>query len=150
MLDALKSYLLRVNERRKSLREGRRRTVYTIFHNANAMRLSFVTVENVRGEILLAWEDTLRIEAFKRDLYTVDLICLLIHLRDNRTLEIDEEMDGWKSLVDKLPEYLPGCQNFEQWFSAVAFPAFKPNITKIYQRDTGQNVSTKNVRLILH
>jgi len=64
----------------------------------------------------------------------MDLICLDIVLRDDRTLEVNEEMDGWKSLVDKLPEYLPGCQTLEDWFPPVVFPAFKTNRTIIYLR----------------
>lgn len=50
-------------------------------------------------------------------------------------MEINEEMSGWKSLVDKLPTYLPGCLTFEEWFEGVAFPAVKHNLKVIYQRD---------------
>ena len=135
MLEAFKSYLHRVRERQKSYRAGRRDTVYTIFHNANAMKLSFLSMTNERGEIVVAWQDTARVKAFKRDLYAVDLICLAILLKDNKAVEINEEMGGWESLIEKLPEYLPGCQKFEEWFTAVAYPAFKPNITVIYQRN---------------
>ncbi|HZE72360.1 MAG TPA: hypothetical protein VE135_22850 [Pyrinomonadaceae bacterium] len=92
-------------------------------------------MKNERGEIVVAWQDTVGIKAFKRDLYSVDLICLVILLKDNKAVEINEEMGGWESLVKKLPEYLPGSQRFEEWFSAVACPAFKPNITAIYQRN---------------
>lgn len=134
MLEAFKSYLHRVSERQKSYRAGRRKTVYTIFHNANAMKLSWLSIENERGEIVVAWQDTVLVKAFKRDLYAVDLICLVFLSKDEKAVELNEEMDGWESLVEKLHEYLPGCQKFEQWFSVVAFPAFKPNITQIYQR----------------
>lgn len=135
MLEAFKSYFHRVSERQKFYRQGRRRTVYKIFHNANAMRLSWLDWEDNKGELVVAWQDAVRIEAFKRDLYTVDLICLSVFLRDNKAVEIDEEMEGWESLVNRLPEYLPGCQKFEEWFQVVAFPAFKPNFTTIYRCD---------------
>lgn len=140
MLEGLKSYFHRLAERQKSYRAGRRGTVFTIMHNANAVKLSWLGLFNDRGEIVVAWQDVVRVEAFKRDLYSVDLICLAILLGD-KTVEINEEMDGWESLVDKLPEYLPGCQKFEQWFLVVAFPAFRPNFTVIYQRDE-KNVSS--------
>ena len=58
---------------------------------------------------------------------------LLFVLKDDKTLEINEEMEGWTSLVEKLPEYLPGCQKLEEWFLPVAVPAFKPNVTEIYK-----------------
>jgi hypothetical protein len=135
MPEGLKSYLHRVVERQKSYRQGRRRTVYKIFHNANAMKVSWRGVENDTGEIVIAWQDVVRVEVFKRDLYVVDLICVSLLLRDNKSVEINEEMEGWDSVVDKLPEYLPGCQKFAEWFQVVAFPAFKTNDTVIYQRD---------------
>ena len=85
--------------------------------------------------MVLAWEDTTCITAFKRDLYTVDLICLEVRLKENKTVELNEDMDGWESLVGHLPIYLPGCKNAEQWFETVAFPAFKPRLTVIYRRE---------------
>jgi len=134
MLEGFRSYLHRVAEKQKSYRQGRRRTVYKIFHTANAMKVSWLGVENDRGEIVIAWKDTVRVEAFKRDLYAVDLICLLVLLKDNKAVEINEEMEGFESLAGKLPEYLQGCQKFEEWFQVVAFPAFKENNTVIYER----------------
>ncbi len=119
-------------ERRKSRPVRPQRTVFTIFHNANALKLSWRGPSHDNGDFVIAWRDTIRIEVFKRDLLATDLICLTIVLSDDRTLEVNEEIDGWKSLVDKLPEYLPGCQTFEDWFPAVAFPAFKTNRTIIY------------------
>ena len=134
MLEVFKLYLHRASERQKSYRAGRRKTLYTIFHNANAMKLSWRSIEDESGEIVVAWRDTVLVKAFKRDLYAVDLICLVFLSKDDKAVELNEEMDGWESLVEKLPEYLPGCQKFEEWFSLVAFPAFKTNITPIYQR----------------
>jgi hypothetical protein len=132
MLEAFRPYLHRVRERQKSYRAGGREAVYTIFHNANAMKLSWSSIKNDRYELVVAWQDTVGVKAFKRDLYTVDLICLSILLKDNKAVELNEEMAGWESLVEKLPTYLPGCQQFAEWFSAVAYPAFKPNVTGIY------------------
>ena len=134
MLEGFRPYLYRVRERQKSYGGGRREAVYTIFHNANAMKLSWSSIKNEKYELVVAWEDTVGVKAFKRDLYTVDLICLAILLKHNQAVELNEEMTGWESLVEKLPTYLPGCQRFEDWFSAVAYPSFKPNVTDIYPR----------------
>ena len=135
MLNAFESYSHRVSERQKLGRPGRRRTVYRVFHNANAMKLSWLGLKNEKGELVIAWQDVVRVEAFKRDLYAIDLICLAFFFRDDKAMEINEEVDGWESLVSRLPEYLPGCQKFEEWFQVVALPAFKPNNTTIYQRN---------------
>ena len=138
MLTGLKSYFNRVYQRSKSLREGRRRTVYTITHDSDGMNVASLTIENETGTTSLHWRDVIRVEAFKRDLYAVDLICLAFILGDNTEIEIHEEMEGWKTLVTNLPEYLPGCQRFEEWFRPVAVPAFDLNLTVIYERDTAQ------------
>jgi hypothetical protein len=108
--------------------------VYEIAHDENHMNISWLTVENKRGSKSLTWNETISIKAFKRDLYVVDLICLGIELKDGSAIEINEEMGGFDSLVQKLPEYLPGCQTFGEWFQLVAFPAFQSNITAIFER----------------
>ena len=135
MLERFKSYSKRLSERLSVHSARRQRTVFTIFQNSKAVRLSWHGRANDRGEIVVAWADVIKIEAFKRDLLTVDLICLTISLRNNKTLELNEEMEGWELLVNQLPEYLPGCQTFAEWFLVVAFPAFKPNLTVIYSRN---------------
>lgn len=134
MLEAVKSYLHRVSERRKSYRAGRRSTVHTIEHDAEEMKLSWLTIENKRGELVVRWKDVVKLEAFKRDLFAVDLICLAICLNDNTVVEINEEMDGWEPLMLKLPEYLSRCKEYDGWFDVVAQPPFKENLTVIYRR----------------
>ena len=143
MLEVFKPYLHQVGERQKSDRAERRNTVFTIFHHANAMQLSWRSTENVNGGVVVSWRETVAVKAFKRDLYSADLICLSFQSMDNRTVEIDEEMGGWESLVEKLHVYLPGCQKFEEWFSVVAFPAFKPNVTAIYQRKVNPTTTSE-------
>ena len=108
--------------------------MYEIVHDENHMSVSWLTMENEKGSRLLTWDETISIKAFKRDLYAVDRICLLIGLKDGSGIEVDEEMSGWDSLVQKLPEYLPGCKSFGEWFQVVAFPAFQLNMTPIFDR----------------
>ena len=134
MLETIKSYLHRVSERRKSYRAGRRGTEYTIQHDADEMKLSWLTMENEQGELVLRWKDIVKLEAFKRDCFAVDLICLAMCLNDNTEVEINEEMNGWQPLMRKLPEYLSGCEKFDEWFDVVAQPPFKENLTIIYRR----------------
>ena len=98
------------------------------------MKQSWLTIENERSEIVVRWKNVVKLEAFKRDLVAVDLICLAICLNDNTEVEINEEMDGWEPLLRKLPEYLSGCEEFDRWFAVVAQPPFKENLTVIYRR----------------
>jgi hypothetical protein len=136
MLPLFKAYFGRLAERLSSSRTVARDRVYKIFHNANALKVSWAGPVNDTGEIVIAWRDIVRVEVFKRDMYAVDLICVTFHLSAEKSLEINEDMDGWESLMQKLPEYLPGCQTFGDWFTEVAFPAFKRNLKVIYRRQT--------------
>ena len=135
VLDSLKRYFHRIYERYKSQREGRTRTVFTVNHDMNGVAISSLTTENATRDTTFLWRDVLRIDAFKRDLYTVDVICLAFVLSDDTEVEIDEDMKGFPSLVQKLPEYVPGCQTWDQWFRPVAVPAFELNLTTIYQKE---------------
>jgi hypothetical protein len=109
--------------------------LFEITHNESHLNISWLTIENEKGNRLLTWDETISIKAFKRDLFAVDRICLVIELKDGVGIEVDEEMAGWDSLVQKLPEYLPGCKTFGEWFDIVAFPAFQLNMTPIFERD---------------
>jgi hypothetical protein len=135
MLNALQSYLHRVSERRKSYLAGRRGTACTIEHNADELKVAWLSMENERGEFALKWHEVVRLEVFKRDVWAVDLICLAIVLAENKEVEINEEMKGWEPLVRKLPEYLSGCKEFDDWYDVVARPPFKENLTVIYRHD---------------
>lgn len=123
-----------VKQRYQSHRDGRGKTVYEILHDADRLSISWLTGKNVSGNKSFQWDDAIVLTAFKRDLYVVDRICLEFELKDGEIIEVDEEMKGFDALVQKLPEYLPGCKSFDEWFEVVAFPAFKLNATQIFQR----------------
>jgi hypothetical protein len=83
---------------------------------------------------VMAWGDIVRAIAFKRDLITVDCICVQFTAGDGRTLEANEEMEGWESFINSMPEYLPGSKVWSECFSQVAFPAFTTNETVVFER----------------
>jgi hypothetical protein len=83
----------------------------------------------------LPWVEVKKAVVFKRDQYVVDRICLVFELSGSRTVEVNEDMDGWRPFIDQLPEYLPGAATFSEWFEDVAFPAFKTNERTIFQRN---------------
>lgn len=80
------------------------------------------------------WKDVTEIVAFKRDCWIVDLICFVIEINKTETLELNENMIGWKSLTDAIPHYLAGALAEDEWYTKVAVPAFKPCQTQIYSR----------------
>ena len=79
------------------------------------------------------WADVVMVMAFKRDLFTYDLICLAMDLTDGTWVEVDEEMEGFKELQETLPRVLRGLD--ADWWGKVAFPAFATNATTIWRSD---------------
>ena len=89
----------------------------------------------------IPWSTVASVVAFKRDCVTVDLICLAIQSDSGIALELNEEMPGWSALVIAIPEKLPGCPKFEEWFESVAFPGFGTNSRILFQK-SGNPVNT--------
>ena len=92
-----------------------------------------VSLETDTGISSVAWKDVDRISVYKVDLFAVDVICMGIE-SGNNSLNLDEDAEGWRELVEGLPEYLKGCAPFAEWFENVAFPAFDTNLFVIYER----------------
>jgi hypothetical protein len=82
----------------------------------------------------IPWETIESVFVYKQDLVIVDRVATLIKMDGDLDIEIDEEMEGWKELVDALPTHLPNCRDFSDWYMDVAFPAFEPKPTVIYKR----------------
>ena len=87
-----------------------------------------------RPAVRVAWGDVTRVTAFKRDLFSVDLVCLAFDAADGRRVEVDEELPGWVELLDALPRALPGALGREQVLGAVVQPPFATNETVVYSR----------------
>jgi hypothetical protein len=82
---------------------------------------------------LLKWNAVKTILAYKRDVYAYDLICVGFITSDG-TIEVNEEMQGWSQLVERLPSVLPGTPPFSDWWERVAQPPFALCMTTLFQR----------------
>jgi hypothetical protein len=81
----------------------------------------------------LRWAEVEEVHAYKRDLFTTDLICLAFKkLGKEEYYEIHEEMAGYHDLLDTLPRHLPKFTM--EWFVSVAVPAFEANHRVIWKR----------------
>ena len=86
---------------------------------------NFVTVATV------LFSEVKEVFAFKRDLFTLDMICFGFRTGDDGSYwEVDEEMSGYNDLL-KAVESKYGIK-LEHWFSKVAFPAFENNFTSLW------------------
>jgi hypothetical protein len=85
----------------------------------------------------LQWSEIEEVHAFKRDLFSTDLICLAFRRSGKEEYyEIHEEMAGCHNLMQVLPSRLPEFSL--KWFSAVADPAFKTNHQVVWRRAPSQ------------
>jgi len=78
--------------------------------------------------------DVNEVVAFKRDLFTEDLICVQItfgHGNHERTEEIHEEMRGFDEVMAHLARQLPGFDR--DWRMKVVKPAFEAIWTVLYR-----------------
>ena len=82
--------------------------------------------------VTFEWADVEEIHAFKRDLFTIDLICIAFLLGKKRVVEIHEEMVGYHDLQPGLQKKFPEIE--ANWFIEVAFPAFATNDRVIWRK----------------
>jgi len=81
----------------------------------------------------LRWDEVEEIHAYKRDLFTTDLICLAFKKSSkDQYYEIHEEMAGYYDLLEALPSRLPKFTL--EWIFTVAVPAFEANHQIIWKR----------------
>lgn len=91
----------------------------------------FSLAKSQREIFSLRWNDIQEIVAFKRDLFTTDLVCFSF-LTSDGSFEVNEEVPGFSSLESALEKELPGFDN--TWRYKVIKPAFAPNRTVIYRK----------------
>lgn len=91
-----------------------------------------ITWSNNTSRFVL-WKEITEIYAYKRDLYTVDMICLSIGLgKNNEAIEVNEEMLNLFELTKGFSQHLSGFDS--EWHTEVVLPSFKLNMRKIYDR----------------
>jgi hypothetical protein len=84
----------------------------------------------LRGErTAVDWSEVEEIWAFKRDLFTVDQICLQFKLTERPPVLVTEDDEGFSALEDALQK-LPLAES--KWREKVTFPAFAENQMRIY------------------
>ncbi len=92
----------------------------------------FSVAKSQREIFSLRWNDIQEIVAFKRDLFTTDLVCFSFSTSD-ASFEVNEEVRGFSSLESALGKELPGFDN--TWRYKVIKPAFAPNRAVIYRKN---------------
>jgi hypothetical protein len=79
------------------------------------------------------WADISKVETYKRDLFSVDMICLDFSVGAHQIAYMThDEMDGFSELSSRLTRYFPSIPS--DWWSEVAFPAFATKHRILYER----------------
>ncbi len=84
------------------------------------------------------WADIERVKAFKRDLITIDDLCVAFTLADDTSITLSEYVAGFADLLGVLPQHLPGCPAPQLWWAKVAHPAFATNHIVLWDRISGR------------
>lgn len=81
----------------------------------------------------IKWTEIDQILAYKRDLFTTDLICWVFHSSERDiNVEVHEEMLGFKALQEIVGSRFD--IKLGDWFRKVAFPPFAPSVTKLWPK----------------
>jgi hypothetical protein len=79
------------------------------------------------------WNAVTRIEAYKRDLFSTDLVCLDFFVESLKmTYPTHEEMQGFVALREQLHRHFPSV--VKDWLPQVTFPPFTKNHRVLYEK----------------
>jgi hypothetical protein len=67
------------------------------------------------GNDLFAWNEVRRLEAYKRDAYVGDCLCLAILGPGDRVIEITEASPGWDAAGAAIAQFVPGSMAHGEW-----------------------------------
>ncbi len=85
-----------------------------------------------RPPVDVKWDDIVEITAYKADIFTYDIICLVFSLtRPGDPVEVDEQTHGYDKFEYAMEAHY-GDALLDDWWRTVAFPAFVPNVTVIW------------------
>jgi hypothetical protein len=82
-------------------------------------------------KIRIQWPDVVSVFAFKRDVFAHDMICYGFETSEG-CVEVNEGMEGWETMIDTLPTYLPGTLDKTDWWYKVVQSAFATNPTTLF------------------
>jgi hypothetical protein len=77
------------------------------------------------------WQEVTTAIAYKRDCFSVDLICMAI-ANELTAIEVNEEDAGWEAFIRAVETKLPGSVPIGDWWPVVSQPPFSTNQTTVY------------------
>jgi hypothetical protein len=99
--------------------------------SSSLARVSFIRNGEEKESFL--WDQVIRIETYKDDLYTTDLICLEFELENGCVYLAHEESPGFVELTENMNRVFSNLDS--DWFVTVMAPAFKRNQRVLYEKN---------------
>ena len=72
--------------------------------------------------VLFVWGDVKKVVAYKRDLLSVDLVCIEFEIPDGTFVEIDEDMDNFTYVQEEMLRRFPTID--PEWFENSCYNRF--------------------------
>lgn len=85
--------------------------------------------EKVIGRV--DWMQVKKIEAFKQDLFSYDLLCMEFTLLNEEIIEVNEDVDNFELMINDMNKY---CCVDDEWKNKVIDGAFLPNNFSVYDK----------------
>jgi len=89
-------------------------------------------------EVSISWDNVRKVDAYKRDLLTYDMVCVSFETLSEQSIEVDEGMKGFTELMEEASSALPGLTKFSDWYLNITQPAFATNLTPLYERQSAE------------
>lgn len=129
----MKNFIHNVIQRSKSRSEGQCETVYELSWDNREVNIQWLTMEKETGSTSFFWESVSAVDTFKRDLFSIDCICLSFETPEG-WIEVNEDMKNWGEFLDAAERFLPNFPSQEKWWNKVMVPAFKTNHSRLWER----------------
>ena len=108
---------------------------FELSFDERGLRVRRLTFLNRAEEHSLLWREIISAKAYKRDLLTVDRVCIAFEKATGEWFEINEDMKGWLALLPEMKINLEGFLPMEEWLGNVTLPPFQTNEIEIYRRN---------------
>lgn len=87
---------------------------FRIHLTSTGFEISSVGAHEAR-RIPVSWSEISKIDAYQRDKFGENTM-LVFSLKEGSTVDLNEDLSGWKEVLDQLPRALPGCQPRGDWW----------------------------------
>ncbi len=76
------------------------------------------------------WNEVLALFGYKKDLYSIDCICVDVFTKDGKVFSVNEDTPGWYQFLKQSKMNLNGIP--PNWEIEIAVPAFETKLTLLY------------------